>query len=112
MLAALANTPQSAEDWLRFSWDNRDSHNAIRAAIATKGGPNLQDLVIDPLDLNDWSGWLLRHALTHEQMDSALGVQSTDFSVLDLNDQQAVANWHSLHALEHYTAEQLSGAVE
>jgi hypothetical protein len=112
VLPALTNQPDSPETWQRWSYDNRTSHDAIRAGILAAGGPNLADLVLDPIDFNDFSGWLLRHALTHEQMDAALGVQSSDLSVLDPNDAQAVAAWMALHALEHYDAEQLSRAVD
>jgi hypothetical protein len=111
MLPALLNAPKTPLDWQRWSFDNRTSHDAIRAGILAKGGPNLADLVLDPIDFADWRGWLLRHALTHEQMDAALGVQSTDLSVLDLNDAQAVESWIGTHQLEHYDAELLAGAA-
>lgn len=112
MLPALTNPPDSPESWQQFSFANRTSHDAIRSAVLAKGGPNLADLVLDPIDFNDFGNWLLRHALTHEQMDSALGLQSADLTVLDPNDPQAVAGWTAIHSLEHLNAEQVSRAVD
>ena len=33
MLAALLNVPQTEEQWRQFSYDHRNSHDKIRAAI-------------------------------------------------------------------------------
>jgi len=107
--AALIEVPTDAAGWERLSWSNRSSHNLIRQAILAKGGPSLPDLVLEPLLENDWQAWLLRHALTHEQMTSAVGSLSTDLSVLDPRDPQALADWTAAHYLEHYAVETALG---
>ena len=109
MQAALIEVPTDAAGWERLSWSNRSSHNLIRQAILAKGGPSLPDLVLEPLLENDWQAWLLRHALTHEQMTSAVGSLSTDLSMLDPRDPQALADWTAAHYLEHYAVETALG---
>ena len=50
MLAALLNVPQTEEQWRQFSYDHRNSHDKIRAAIQKKFGVNLTDYLVDPIN--------------------------------------------------------------
>jgi hypothetical protein len=109
MQASLIEVPSDAAGWERFSYDNRTSHDLIRQAIQAKGGPALKDYVLEPILENDWNSWLLRHALTHEEMTGALGSLSTDLSVLDPKDPEALSNWIGVHWLEHQAVEQALG---
>ena len=109
MQAALIEVPADAAAWERFSWSNRSSHDLIRQTIRSKVGPSLPDLVLEPILENDWQAWLLRHALTHEQMTGVLGSLSTDLSVLDPRDPEALAQWIDQHYLEHYAVESALG---
>lgn len=111
VLPTLHEQPTDQASWDRFAFANRASHNAINVAILAKGGPDLRDPVIYPLDPSDLGGWLERHALLHAQMDSAIGQQSADLSLLDPNDPSSVAEWTNLHEQEHYTAEALLGVT-
>ena len=49
MLAALLNTPKSAEDWNRYTFHHRTSHDLIRRAIASQRNVNLASYLIDPM---------------------------------------------------------------
>lgn len=109
MQAALIEAPRDAEGWARFSWANRVSHDLIRQTIQAKQGPTLADYVLEPIAENDWRAWLLRHALTHEQMTAAIGSLSSDLTVLDPQDPAAVAEWINVHYLEHLAVEAALG---
>jgi hypothetical protein len=43
MLANLLNPPKTEQEWLQYSFDHRDSHDRIRAAVLKKYGVNLTD---------------------------------------------------------------------
>lgn len=109
MLAALLNAPKTQADWDRWSFDNRDSHDRIRAAIAAKGGPRLGDYQLDPINPQDSGGWLERHSQTHKDMDSAIGAQSSDMLDVDLTDENQLQAFIYEHWQEHQTAERALG---
>ena len=50
MLPLLENLPRTQDDWNRWSWSHRDSHDRIRAAIKSKHGVDLSDYQTDPID--------------------------------------------------------------
>jgi hypothetical protein len=108
MLAVLTEAPTNVEGWDRFAFHNRTSHQAINTALSAQGLA-LVDPVLFPIDEGDWRGWLLRHALLHQQMDEAVGQQSADLSILDPNNPNEVSLWISTHWLEHTTAETILG---
>jgi hypothetical protein len=113
MLVALQDAPADQSGWEAFAFNNRASHDAISRALASRqSNPvTVPDLVLFPIEQTDFKGWLQRHALTHQQMDAALGSLSSDFSVLDVNDPAAVKRWIASHYLEHYTAETILGVA-
>lgn len=105
MLVALIEIPRTREQWDRFSWHHRSSHQAIRQAILAKGGPNLPDYVLDPINPNRFVDFLQSNAQTHIEMNGALGVQGVDLQDLDPRDENKLIAWINLHYLEHQTAE-------
>lgn len=104
MLPLLLNTPRSEEDWSRFSFANRTSHDKIRRALLAKG-VGTGDYQLDPIAKNDLVGWLQRHAQTHIEMTAALGQRSNDLQDVDFNDEGQLAAWLNIHWLEHSNAE-------
>lgn len=109
MLVALLQIPKSDEDWRRFSYDNRDSHNRIRQAIQAKGGPNLTEYLMDPINPQDFGSFLEANAQSHIEMCAATGVQSADLESVDLRDEAQRAAWVYTHQFEHYMAETALG---
>jgi hypothetical protein len=110
MLPALENIPHSPEDWARFAWDHRDSHNRIRAAIKAKYGAVLNDYQIDPINPDSINQFLENNSQLHSDMNGVLKLQSSDLLDVDLQDERQMAAWIRLHYIEHYNAEQLLGA--
>jgi hypothetical protein len=102
---ALMNIPRTEEDWNRWAFDNRDSHDRIRAAIALAGGPLLADYQLDPFPQDDVPGWLQRHQQTHIEMTGVLHIQSNDLQDVDLTDENQRAAWIQIHLLEHMAVE-------
>lgn len=107
MLVTLLNVPQSARDWEIWSFAHRESHDAINSAIRTQGGPTLADYQLDPIPPDDLRGWLERNQQAHNEMNGAVGAQSSDLLDVDLKDARQRAAWVWLHYLEHQTMEGL-----
>ena len=109
MLAALLNVPHTNDEWSRFAFDHRDSHDRIRAAIQKKYGTNLTDYQIEPMNPNDMQDFLYNNSQLHDDMNAALGLQGTNLDIVDLSQDNERASWINFHYLEHYYAEQKLG---
>lgn len=105
MLPALENIPKTPEDWNHFSFDHRDSHTRIRAAILSQYGINLTDYQIDPIDPNNTTQFLQNNASLHGDMNSILKLQSSDLEDVNLGDERELEAWTRLHYQEHLYAE-------
>ncbi len=110
MLPALENIPKTDSDWKIWAWHHRDSHARIRSAILRSRGANLQDFQIEPINPNDMTSFLQNNSSLHDDMNSALGLQSTDLQDANLGDERELVSWIKLHAQEHFYAEAASGA--
>src|SRR5215472_5234565 len=74
-VAQLYNVPRTSAEISIWSFANRDSHNLIVQALQTKKNTTgLLTFVLDPLPTVDYSNFLLRHQLMHNQMDAVLHI--------------------------------------
>lgn len=105
MLPVLLNTPRSQGEWDRWGFHHRASHDVIIQAVQSQLGVNLQSYVIDPVTLKQPKLWLEANQALHTDMDSVLGVQSSDLEDVNLSDQRQLEAWLYLHWQEHVTAE-------
>lgn len=109
MLPILLNTPKSVDEWDRFSFHHRTSHDLIRQAIQTQFNVALPDYVLDPIPLNQPLFFLENNQQAHTDFDGILGVQSSDLEDVNLSDERQLQAWIYLHYLEHQTAENTLG---
>lgn len=109
MLALLLNTPQSDEDWSRFSFHHRASHDLIRQAIAAQHNVTLPPYPLDPIPFFAFKQWLENNQAAHVDMNGVLKAQGADIEDLDPTDARQLQAWIFLHAVEHQTAERILG---
>jgi hypothetical protein len=109
VLPALANTPRSPSEWLRWSFDHRDSHDRIRAAILARMGTMLADHQVEPINPNDTVSFLNNNSTLHNDMNRALGQPGSDIQDVDFKDDKQLEAWIKLHYVEHYNAETVLG---
>ncbi len=109
MRARLLDTPASDTDWQRWGFDHQASHDAIRTAIQTIGGPALAPEVIYPIPLSQMRVFLAANQRLHLDMNSVLGQQSSDLEDVDLSDPKQVEAWVNVHYQEHFNAESTLG---
>ena len=109
MLVALLNSPRTTAEWAIFSFAHKQSHLAIAAAVSSRDGTVLAEYLLDPIPQEDLPNWLARNQEAHNDMNGAIGAQSSDLLDTDLSDEQQKEAWFYLHFLEHQTAEQKLG---
>jgi hypothetical protein len=105
LLPALENIPKTQDQWNRWSFDHRDSHNRIRAAILKQNGINLTDYQIDPIDPNNTTQFLQNNASLHGDMNSVLKLQSSDLEDVNFGSEPELEAWIRIHYQEHQYAE-------
>lgn len=105
MLSALENIPKTPTDWDYFTWNHRDSHDRIRAAIQAQFSINLRDYQIEPIDPDNINQFLENNQSLHAEMDAVLGLQSSDLQDVNLRDEKQLESWIRLNYLEHFYAE-------
>jgi|SRR5208283_115642 len=110
MLPALANDPQTDAEWSRWAWDHRDSHDRIRAAIKRKLGKDLRDYQVEPMTIASLDLFLQNNSQMHDDMNTALGLQSSDLEDANFGDSKERSKWIKDHYLEHQYAEEKAGA--
>lgn len=111
MLAALLNMPKTAEDWNRYTFHHRSSHDLIRKAIASQRGTNLQSYLIDPMAFQHPEQWLETNQQLHTEMNDVLAKPGVDLEEVDIKDERQLRAWLFLHYQEHLTAEQTLGVA-
>lgn len=109
MLAALLNVPRTDAEWQQFSYDHRDSHDRIRAAILAKFKINLVDYQIDPINPDNIQQFLQNNASLHTDMNGIVHSQASDLLNVDLSKPEQLESWINLHYQEHQNVEQLLG---
>lgn len=109
MLPVLLNVPASKEDWDRWSFHHRTSHDLINKAIFSDQAVLLPDFILDPIDLEEPKLFIEANQLAHSSMNNALLLPGSDLEQVDLDDQRQLQAWIFLHYQEHRTAERRLG---
>lgn len=109
MLPLLYNVPTDQNSFMEMSFANVDEHRKIITAVRTLYSITIQEYIIDPIPMFDFSGWAYRHQLMHNQQNAVLGIAGNDLTAVDLTKPDEVAAWTNLHAQEHYQAASILG---
>lgn len=90
-------------DFSAFAFANADHHTLVTQAI-NQNLPASQALtfyILDPIPDFDLQNWLRRHQQSHNDINSALGIQGTDLTDVNFKKQDEREAWAELHASEH-----------
>jgi hypothetical protein len=84
-------------------------HNEIQDALLSQG------IVVPMVPLGSENGlnevWLDLHNQVHTGIDTALNLESVDFSFLDTNDESSFNDWLIAHFQQHLLYEQALGLM-
>jgi hypothetical protein len=99
----LLNVPTTPREWTRWSFSHAQVHIAIRQALAALGAPT-GDYILDPINPGAIEEWLSRVQQTHTEMNGPLGLQSSDLTGVDFNDEAQTVAWIYLNWQEDNAA--------
>lgn len=94
--ASLLNTPNSPQDWDRYSFDLQQNINDIQQALATQRRVSLPQQQIYPIPTSAIQEWLERVSTALGNITSALGQQAADVENVNLNDERERQAWASI----------------
>lgn len=103
-LVDLLNVPKDQSSWELWSFANKDIQTQIRQAIQTKKNINLQEYDLYPISFNDFEGWLFRNSQGHNDFNSALNLQSSDLTSVNIKDEKQLQIWIYLGYQELFSA--------
>lgn len=103
-LASLLNAPSTPTEQLKWSFSNADAHSRIVTAIRSQIGTVLTPFVLDPIPEFDRQNWLRRHQQAHTDFTAVLGIDGSDLSEVNWQDQEEREAWVQLHFEEHFQA--------
>ena len=109
MLAMILNVPRSPEDWERWAFHHRQSHDAIRRAILAKANIDLPDYVLYPIADFAPKNFLENNTSAHTDMNTVINRPGSDLEDVDFSDQRQLQAWIYLHWQEHNVAENVLG---
>lgn len=101
----LLNVPLTPGDWTRWSFAHAQVHRAISQALAANNVATV-DFILDPINPQAIEEWLSRVQETHTEMNSALGLQSSDLTGVDFNNAAQTVAWIYLNWQEDNAAMQ------
>lgn len=108
MQAVLAEIPKTPEQWARWAWSHRLSHDAIIAAATAAGRP-LTNYIVEPINWQAPDIFLQANSQLHLDMCAATGLQSVNLQDVNLKDDRQLVGWIWSHLLEHRDVEAALG---
>lgn len=92
MISTLLSVPKTPGDWTIFAFAHAQVHREIRQALAAQGVAT-GDYVLDPIPPAAVQEWQARVQQTHDEMNSALGLQSNNLENANFGDANQLAAW-------------------
>jgi hypothetical protein len=105
----LLEPPRTAEDWQRWGWHHRISHQAIRSGVLTKTGKHLTDYILEPINLGDLATFFQRNGQSHIDEAGVLGTTLFDLQEVDVRNEANFRAFVYLHWQAHTAEEQAAG---
>lgn len=106
-VAALFNVPGTEQELNQWSFSHMANHRDIIRVIYDVASIALPEYLLDPLDPTNTGTWERQHQLMHQEMNFLLGLDGFDLLGLDWGDQNKLAAWIQLNAVEHRAASDL-----
>lgn len=103
-VAAIFNVPHDEATLSEWAFSHMANHRDIIRVIYQVLGVALPEYSLDPVDPGNTGVWERQHQEMHNQMNALLGTSGFNLLGLDWKDQNKLAAWVQLNAIEHRTA--------
>lgn len=103
-IAGLFNVPRTPEELNQWSFAHAANHRDIIRVIYELAAIALPEYLLDPLDPTNPGVWERQHQTMHQEMNALLGLEGFDLLGIDWDDQNKLAAWIQLNAVEHRAA--------
>lgn len=100
-VAAIFNVPHDENSLNEWAFSHMASHRDIIRVIYQLSGIALPEYSLDPVDPSDSGVWQRQHQEMHQQMNALLGTSGFNLLGLDWRDENKLAAWIQLDAIEH-----------
>ena len=106
-IAALFNVPRNRQEIDQWAFAHIANHRDIIRVIYQVLGEALPEYALDPIDVSDTGTWERLHQVMHQQMNFLLGLEGFDLLGIDWEDENKLAAWIQINAVEHRQASDL-----
>lgn len=103
-IASLYNVPSTDAERAQWAFAHMAHHRDINRRIYELTLVALPEFILDPINIEDDGDWEYQHQEMHNNQDSILGIAGFDLSAVDWKNQNELAGWVYLNALEHKQA--------
>lgn len=103
-LASLYNVPSTDTERSQWAFAHMAHHRDINRKIYELLAIALPEFILDPINPAETGTWEYQHQEMHNNQNSILGIAGFDLSELDWANQNELAGWVYLNALEHKQA--------
>lgn len=100
-VAAIFNVPKTPQELSVWAFSHMANHRDIIRVIYQLGAVALPEYMLDPVDPSETGVWQYQHQQMHNDMNTLLGTSGFNLLGLDWNDENALAAWIQLNAVEH-----------
>lgn len=100
-VAAIFNVPRTEEELNEWSFAHMANHRDILRVIYEVFHLVLPEYLLDPVDPDETGTWQRLHQAMHQDMNSLLGTSGFNLLGLDWHDDNRLAAWIQLNAVEH-----------
>lgn len=106
-VAALFNVPRTENELNQWAFSHMANHRDLIRVIYQVLAVALPEYMLDPVSPSETGAWERQHQLMHQQMNTLLGLEGYDLLGIDWQDQNKLAAWIQLNAVEHRAASDL-----
>ncbi len=106
-VAALFNVPRTGDELNEWGFSHMANHRDIIRLIYQIEKVALPEYCLDPINPDDTGTWTRLHQQMHQDMNAALNLAGYDLLGLDWRDENTLAAWIQLNAVEHRAASDL-----
>jgi hypothetical protein len=103
-VADLYNVPSNDAERAQWSFAHMAHHRDINRRLYELVAVSLPEYSLDPIDPANVGQWEYQHQQMHNAQNQLLGISGFDLSEVDWKDQNLLAGWVWLNAVEHTQA--------